>query len=120
MAGVPVISHDSHLHSMVKVLMVEFSIRDGEEDSFEQELLRALKRYERRMPDGLLGSLELRPDEEGGKFMHIVFWENKDKWKRFMDSGQTANLSQFVSSKPKMVWFEAMARLQDGKLHVGS
>ncbi len=100
--------------------MAEFTIKDGEENNFEQELLSALKRYEKQMPDGLLGSLELRPDEEGGKFMHIVFWESKDKWQRFMDSGQTANLSQFTTSKPKTGWFEAIARLQDGKLHVGS
>ena len=105
---------------MVKVFMAEFTIKDGEENNFEQELLSALKRFERQMPDGLLGSLELRPDEEGGKFIHIVFWESKDKWKKFMDSGQTANLSQFTASKPKMGWFEAIARLQDGKLHVGS
>ena len=66
MAGVPVISHNGHSYGMVKVLMAEFSIRDGEENSFEQELLSALKRFERQRPDGLLGSLELRPDEQGG------------------------------------------------------
>ncbi len=40
------------------------------------------------MPDGLLGVLDLKA---GGRYLHIVFWEGRQKWKAFMESGRAGS-----------------------------
>lgn len=68
-----------------------------------------------RETPGVVGALLLRSDRDPDSFLVVGFWKKKDDYEAFVKSGARDDIRGFLKEKPRVQWFDSIARLQEGK-----
>jgi heme-degrading monooxygenase HmoA len=91
-------------------------VKPGSEDEFEKQVKESMTKA--MAASGNLGAVFMRSNEKRGNYVIVGFWESREAWDRFMnETGRREALKPLLSDPIHSEWFEAIARIQDGKFH---
>ena len=99
----------------MKAAISWFKVKKGKEKDFEQFISDSMNKS--KNVKGSAGAIFFKSTEAPNTYAILGFWESRDDWSHFLDKiGAREAVKQYVQSKPKSEWFEALSRLQKGKL----
>lgn len=99
----------------MKAVLSWFNVKKGKEKDFERFIKDSMNKS--KNAKGSAGGIFFRATEAGNRYAILGFWESRDDWSNFLDKiDARENVKQYVQSRPKSEWFEALSRLQKGKL----
>lgn len=97
----------------MKVALTHFTTSVGKASDFEKSIKNQLRKSGEIA--GAVGAILLRSDKDPDSFLVVGFWKSKEDYEAFVKSGAREEIRGFLKEKPKVQWFDPLARLQQGK-----